>query len=146
MKLELSVRNASAVITNLRRLPDEAKAAVREVVHDNGELCRELTAFLAPRDTGFMAEHVTTIYSESGLVFETGWDVMDFVNEGKPFYPFFVEFGTETMAAQPSLTPAFEDVASHHMGDVAAAIEFALARSAHGRAVRPLRRAAARGR
>jgi hypothetical protein len=144
MKLEISVRNASAVITNLRRLPDEAKAAVREVVLENGAECEDLVRLHTPFKTGFMQDHVRTVYTD--LTFETGWDVMDFVNAGFDFYAASVVLGTRHQAPQDPLTPAFREVASHHLQDVADAIDRALARSASGRAVRPLRRAAARGR
>lgn len=50
---------------------------------------------LAPRDTGFMADHITS--DENGVKSEAD-------------YSGFVEFGTYKMAAQPFIRPAIDEV------------------------------------
>lgn len=109
MKLELSVRNVAATVVNLYAYDKRIKRDVKKLVREYGELTKELTQFFCAVDTGFMRDHVVTLYTPSGLGWETGWDVMDFVEAGLPFYPFWVEFGTELMVAQPALTPAYRE-------------------------------------
>lgn len=108
--LELSVRNTSAVISNFYRFDAEARDQVRALVARQGESLRSLTAQLAPVDTGYMRDHVRARFTAAGLGFEVGWDASDFLGTGRAFYPFFQEYGTRYMAAQPSLGPAWRAV------------------------------------
>lgn len=60
-----------------------------------------------PVDTGRMLRLLGM--SLTDFTWSVGWDVMDFVNEGQPFYPEFVEFGTINMEGQFPLTRAYEE-------------------------------------
>jgi HK97 gp10 family phage protein len=105
--LELSVRNASAVIANVQQFDARAREEIRALVQQYAEATRTLVRDLAPVDRGYMHDHVRVRYSPEGFAFEVGWDAADFLGEGLAFYPFFQEFGTRFMPPQPSLGPAW---------------------------------------
>lgn len=130
MKLNLSFRNMGAVVANFRAADAVLQTEVRVAVTDAGEFCRELAYFLSPVDTGFMREHLKTLYSDDGLVFETGWLEEDFLVAGLAFYPIYVEFGTRYMAAQPSLSPAYQDTKVDFKRRISAAVRASFARAA----------------
>lgn len=150
MRLELSVRNASAMVANFHAADAQLQEDIRDLVEEYGEATRELTSFLSPYRTGHMSESVRTVYSPSGLAFETGWDADDFIGEGLAFYPYFQEFGTRFMAAQPSLGPAYEEMRPQFERALRERVQQSIAelnRSIRGDAARlPLRQAAARRR
>jgi HK97 gp10 family phage protein len=108
VKFELSVRNTAATIANLYAKDRYLKSQVQKEVRASARAVHALTYFLCPVDTGFMREHIRTYVSKEALAFEVGWDASDFFGAGFAFYPFFQEYGTVKMAAQPSLTPAYE--------------------------------------
>lgn len=83
------------------RLQSEAP----ETMEGHGLGMMEQTAELSPFDTGFMASHVIYTPEPDRLRFTVGWHRSDFEAEGFEFYPYFQEFGTSRMRAQPSLTP-----------------------------------------
>lgn len=134
MKLDLSQRNIAGVIARIYSADRECQAEMRAATRAAGEFCRSLTATYAPKDTGFMASRVKTVYSADELSFETGWDAADFANEGLPFYPPFQEFGTRFMAAQPSLTPAYRETQRYYTETVRAGVRSAIARARRARA------------
>lgn len=127
-RFELSVRNEAAVASNFHRFSERALRDLRRIVKTHGELTKELTQLFSPVDTGYMQAHVTTWYGKNGLTFETGWDASDFLGQGKPFYPWFQEFGTVNMRAQPSLMPAYREVRPQFEAEVRAAIQRAIQR------------------
>lgn len=108
LHFELGVRNLQALAANFHTLDVELQKDVRALVRETAQDTRDLTEVLAPKDTLFMSEHVDWWLTESELGFEVGWHVDDFVEAGLAFYPFFQEFGTRFMSAQPSLGPAWE--------------------------------------
>jgi HK97 gp10 family phage protein len=73
----------------------------------------------APRDTGFLAEHIVvmTKYLEADTKLE-----LHVGPEKAAFYALFLEFGTEFQAAQPFMRPAFEE----HKDEVLAAFAEAM--------------------
>lgn len=113
--LELGVRNLDAIVANFYAADELAQAGFRAETRETAEELAALTSLYAPYDTGFMSEHVVIRYTPSGLGFEVGWDAADFFDAGLAFYPFFQEFGTYKMAAQPSLGPAWEEVYPDHI-------------------------------
>lgn len=122
------VRNTGAVIANIFAKDRAVKAAIRKTVKVHAELLRDLTRFLAPRDTGFMGDNVRITYGDQKLAFEVGWEPADFAKAGLPYYPPFQEFGTSRHAAQPSLGPAYNDVAPQFQQALRADIRLALSR------------------
>jgi HK97 gp10 family phage protein len=127
-RLELSVHNAQAIVTNLygadRVLKREAKRIVNRMADDLFAEVQRTVAY----DTGFMHDHLLKIVSEAGLTFEVGWDASDFIANGKAFYPFFVEYGTSRMAAQPSLEPAYRKYTPRFRSELNNALRGAIAR------------------
>lgn len=108
LHFELGVRNLQALAANFHAADEELQDDIRALVRETAQDTRDLTAVLAPKDTEFMADHVDWWLSESELGFEVGWHVDDFVEAGLAFYPYFQEFGTRIMQAQPSLGPAWD--------------------------------------
>jgi HK97 gp10 family phage protein len=108
LHFELGVRNLQALAANFHTFDTELQKDVRALVRETAQDTRDLTSVLAPKDTEFMADHVDWWLTNSELGFEVGWHVDDFVEAGLAFYPFFQEFGTRFMAAQPSLGPAWD--------------------------------------
>lgn len=128
IKLELSVRNESAIAANFFAADVEIYAAFQAAATSASELLREVVQATCAVDTGFMRDHVRIWRSPTGLAWEVGWDAGDFFNAGLAFYPFFVEYGTRYMAAQPSLEPAYNYVVPIYLADVEALIRLAIER------------------
>lgn len=126
MQFELSVRGTAQIENELAAKHKGFIRKLQKIVKNYGEATRELTAFLSPYRTGYMSSKVRTFYRSDRLVFETGWSADDFLGKGFQFYPFYQEFGTVNHAAQPSLTPAFREMAPLFQRDIAmASREFA---------------------
>lgn len=134
MQFELGVRGEQALVANFHGTEAAIVDGFRASAQTAAELVVAVTRQLCAYDTGFMRDHVRIWYSRSGLVFEVGWDATDFFNEGLAFYPWFVEFGTRTMDAQPALLPAYEYVTPLYLADLAENVARAVARRAGGRA------------
>jgi len=128
IQLELSVRNESALAANFFALDAEIQVAFQLASTSAADLIRQVVQATCAVDTGFMRDHVRVWMSPTGLVWEVGWDAGDFFNAGLAFYPFFVEYGTRFMAAQPSLEPAYNYVVPIYLADVAALIRLAIER------------------
>lgn len=118
LKLELSEKNVDAVTASMIVRGKRAQQRLRKAVRTSGDNCKALTQLFCAVDTGFMQEHVKTVYADAGLSFETGWEAMDFFDAGRPFYPPFVEFGTRFMSAQPALGPAFAEIEPQLIEDI----------------------------
>lgn len=108
VQFELSVRQSSGLAANFHRADRGFDRAMQDVMARGAELIANVTEQLSPKDTLFMSRHVRIFKSASGLVIEVGWDASDFFAIGEAFYPYFQEFGTRKMAAQPSLGPAYD--------------------------------------
>jgi hypothetical protein len=130
IRLSFRLRNADAVVANLRAREEQLQQTVREIVHEAGGVCRELVRVFCPVRTGFMRDHVRTDYSESGYAFATGWDSRDFLEAGLAFYPPFVIAGTKNAPAQDCLTPAFTETVARMKVDLENALRSAARRAA----------------
>lgn len=111
---ELGARNISALAANFRRSGLEFQAALKTLTRESARELHALAEQLAAKDTGFMADHLHEYISPNGYAFEVGWAAVDFIDAGFAFYPFFVEFGTRYMAAQPALGPAADQIFPRH--------------------------------
>ena len=80
----------------------------REVVRDSGIDAYSRVYQDCPVDSGFMRDHIALVFTRDGLAWQLGWDETDFFEEGLPFYPIFVIFGTRFMAARDVLFPNVE--------------------------------------
>lgn len=125
---ELGVRNISALVANLHAADEEIQLALRAAAHSAAELLVEVVQQTCAVDTGFMRDHVRAWFTPSGLGFEVGWDAGEFFEAGLAFYPWFVEFGTRYMAAQPSLLPGYDYVVPIYQEDIADLVRLAIAR------------------
>ena len=91
-------------------LDKAAKQAVknylRSAAKDAAQIWVQAIVDSAPRDTGFLAEHieVATRFLELGtkLTLQVG-------PAPQAFYASFIEFGTQFQEAQPFMRPAFEE-------------------------------------
>jgi HK97 gp10 family phage protein len=86
----------------LEDLPDELKDALREAVRESAEAIRDETARTVPRASGTLAETVSIRYEDDGLRATVGW------HDDSEDYAAYVEYGTRSRPAQPSLLPALE--------------------------------------
>lgn len=129
---EVKVIGIDGLEARLAKGGKAARAAILKVVGESAARIHQRTVDLCPKRTFYMAEHVRTDFSEGGFIFETGWDASDFLGtvdeRGQPrsFYPFFVEFGTRHMAAQPSLSIAFLEEEPRYKSELDAALRRAL--------------------
>ena len=127
--MSVTVVNLDGLTARLERGGKAARQAILDAVGESAARLEQRTIDLCPKASGYMSEHVRTDFSNAGFIFETGWDQSDFLGttdeQGHPrsFYPFFVEFGTKHMAAQPSLSIAYAEEQPRYM----AALDKALA-------------------
>jgi len=110
LHFELGIRNLDALAVNFHHVDDVLQNEARQVVADTAADTVSLAFLLCPKRTQFMADHIKAWFTASGLGFEVGWDATDFIEAGFAFYPYFVEFGTRFMSAQPSLGPAWDQL------------------------------------
>lgn len=130
--VSVSVVNVDGLTARLERGGKKARQAILDAVGESAARLESRTIDLAPKLSGYMAEHVRTDFSKGGFIFETGWDATDFEGttdaNGHPrsFYPFFVEFGTKHMAAQPSLSIAYAEEEPRYKAALSEAMRKAL--------------------
>lgn len=86
----------------LEDLPDEVKAALRKAIKESAEAVRDEVKKTVPVATGNLRESVDIRYEDDGLTAKVGWWKRD------DYYARWVEFGTTSRPAQPSLGPATE--------------------------------------
>lgn len=128
LHFELGVRALQGLAANFHKADQEAQREIKAAVRQSAEDTLALAIMLCPKRTGFMSENIKVRYTASELAFEVGWEAADFYEAGFAFYPFFVEFGTRFMSAQPSLGPAWEHERSAFEQNVAQAIRSSIAR------------------
>jgi hypothetical protein len=129
MQLELSVEGLAGLGANLFAFDVELQAKIITETHESGEFCKELTQFFCPVETGWMQEHVQSLYPGLGMTFETGWSYLDFIERGSGrFYPYDQEFGNSVTSPQPSLTPAYAVVAPMYKKNVGNLIRESIAK------------------
>lgn len=87
----------------LEDLPGELKDACRRAIKDGAEAVKETTETLVPVDTGHLSRNVRVRLRERGLSADVGWF------DKKSYYAAFIEHGTESIRAEPSLGPALEE-------------------------------------
>lgn len=100
---------ATVTITGIARLrqrledlPDDIKAALAKGVQESAEAVRDDTRRRVPVASGNLRDKVAVKTYEGGLICQVGWfDPAD-------YYAVFVEYGTRTRPAQPSLHPALQ--------------------------------------
>lgn len=125
---ELGIRNTQAVAANFHRADAQIGRDMRRVVDRNLDVFDTVWSALIPVDTTRMLRRRRIVRTHGGLGFEAGWDATDFVGEGLAFYPFFQEFGTYKMRAQPSLGPAYRYIAAHFSADVSSTLRGSIGR------------------
>lgn len=84
----------------LEQLPDEIKAGLRDAVREAAEAIRDDVRRQVPVDTGRLRSAVGIDYRDEGLTARVGW------SDPAAYYARFVEFGTSSQPAKPSLGTA----------------------------------------
>jgi HK97 gp10 family phage protein len=82
------------------------RAALRRAAKEAVKPWLDLIMEKAPRDTGFLAEHLAVVarFKDQGARLE-----MEIGPVKRAFYALFDEFGTHLQEAKPFLRPAFEE-------------------------------------
>jgi HK97 gp10 family phage protein len=110
IRVDLGFRRINATVANFSRASAEAAPRLAATARRGAEAVEERARAICPVRTGRMQRLIRSVFTESGLIFETGWFAEDFFAEREPFYPIYVEWGTRFMAAQPTIGPAFASV------------------------------------
>jgi HK97 gp10 family phage protein len=132
IKMELAVRDTTAMAANFHKADDELQTELRALAREAAGDVHTLAEMLAAKDTGFMADNLREMFTPSGLAFEVGWLADDFLSAGFAFYPWFVEFGTIKMGAQPALGPAADTIFPDYQERVKNAIRMSIDRLNQG--------------
>ena len=125
---ELGIRETGGLAANFHAADAAITAAMQAHVLQTADAFDAVWEALTPVDTYYMVEHRRILMLPSGLGFEAGWDASDFLGMGLAFYPWFQEFGTYKMSAQPSLGPAFEEIAPQFQSGMSEILSAAIAR------------------
>jgi len=132
IELKLEVRNVSAVVANLYSYDDIAQGGFRRAVKQAGQFNRDLARSNVAVRTGRTRNAIKTTYSEGGLSWRTFVDPAPFEADSEPYYPPFLEFGTEHMEADPFFFSAFIETEAILKANVADEMRKALNRAARG--------------
>ena len=106
-RASVTVNGIARLKRRLEDLPDEIRQALAKGVEKSAEAIAEDVSRNVPVDTSGRDSHhlkdtVDIRYREDGLIAQIGWfDQQD-------YYAAFVEFGTRSQPAQPSLHPALQ--------------------------------------
>ena len=105
------------------KLATKMRAALRLAAQEMAMVWIEAIVNKAPRNSGFLAEHVTYLiqYHDSGSHLE-----LKVGPTRAAFYAIFLEFGTAFMAAQPFLRPAYEEHKDEVVGIFARVLQEAI--------------------
>lgn len=106
--MAISVRNVEGTKAFLRQYGERAKARAKVVVENSAERSYQTSYALAPKLTGFMANHLLKEFTPSGFGYRLGFRESDFTAAGKELYPRFVIWGTRFMAGRDFLFAPFE--------------------------------------
>ncbi|MDN3021538.1 HK97-gp10 family putative phage morphogenesis protein [Streptomyces sp. S.PB5] len=106
-RAHVTITGLARLRDRLEDLPDEIKQALVKGVRESAEAVRDDVERTVPVDTSGRDSHhlkdtVDIRYREDDLVADVGW-----FNQ-EDYYAFFVERGTRSRPAQPSLHPALE--------------------------------------
>lgn len=115
---ELGIRDTRGLAANFHAADEAIADAMRALTARTVGVFDSVWESLTPIDTAFMVTHRHITVTPSGLGFEAGWDASEFFGAGLAFYPWFQEFGTRYMSAQPSLGPAYRYVAPQYAADM----------------------------
>lgn len=122
------VQGLSRLRRLLRRLPDDAKAEIRETLQTLGGLILREELARVSRDTGKGAAEIRMVTSRDGLSVKIG--IIGKRSWKKAFHLLFLETGTTRMPARPWLWPAAEAVRNRVVPAMTAAVNRALTKAA----------------
>ncbi|NEB00626.1 HK97-gp10 family putative phage morphogenesis protein [Streptomyces sp. SID13726] len=114
-RAHVTVTGIARLKRRLEDLPDEIRQGLAKGVQKSAEAIAEDVARNVPVDTSGRDSHhlkdtVDIRYREDGLIAEIGWfDQQD-------YYALFVEYGTRSQAAQPTLGPALQRERGRYAG------------------------------
>lgn len=114
-----NVRGIEGIVANLHRVDKRMKRELARTTTRNSAETVRLAKSVCPVDTTRMRESITAQVSPRGYTFEVFYDPVPFINDGVPYYPFWVELGTSRMAARPTLRWAYDIQGPIYKQDVA---------------------------
>ncbi len=101
--ITVEIQGLDLLRQRLDELPEEVLAALRKAVKDAALEVKNDTLRKVPIHSGNLLNSLDIRYEDGGLKAEVGWF------DRKDYYANYVEFGTRSMPAQPSLGPASEE-------------------------------------
>jgi len=132
--LTFDTSQLSAVVANFYSAEREVVRAAQDLVRRTGDAMKEIAQTISPVDTGFMRDHIRARYTEQGLAVSVGWLAEDFEEAGLQFYPPYVELGTSRQGAQPTIWPAYDEVAPQFEQELSDLLSAAIERKLSQRA------------
>ncbi|NUP21610.1 MAG: hypothetical protein HOZ81_37210 [Streptomyces sp.] len=102
MAVTARILGAERLQVDLDQLDETIIAALKKAVREAAESVRDDTRATVPRATAHLQEHVDIRYENGGLTAEVGWF------DDESYYATYLENGTRSRPARPSLGPALE--------------------------------------
>lgn len=133
-EIQVAIRGMNAAQAALRQFDVQMTEEILATTIDFGRQGVALIELLAPFDTGFMSQHAEYQLSPNGYAVQIGYFADTFLEQlaswglRPRFYPPYQEYGTVHHGAQPSVGPAFEELAPQYL----AAIKEIIQRSVSG--------------
>src|SRR5688500_18778424 len=132
-RLTLSVRGQRGLAANLHAADKQISEAVRLVTLETAVRVHAGAQERAPKDTGFMTDHIRIDMSPGGLAFEVGYREDDFLRADLPPYFIFQELGFHHYATgeyirNPHLEPAYRAEERGYRNGIRTAVRDAIAR------------------
>ncbi|WP_405710102.1 HK97 gp10 family phage protein [Streptomyces xanthophaeus] len=102
MAVTRRILGADRLLADLEELDETIIAALKKAVREAAEAVRDDTRRDVPKATGHLHDHVDIRYEDDGLTAEVGW------LDDESYYATYLENGTRSRPARPSLGPALE--------------------------------------
>ena len=105
--LSLTYKGVKGSQSALKQFEQDISQTVTDWLESMGQIVTEEMKNLCPVDTGALQESIDYLVSGTDLTFEATED-----------YAGFVEYGTSKMAAQPFMTPAYDQEREHLLQNI----------------------------
>ncbi len=128
LHVAVSKRQVEGMRANFRAFDKLLLSRVTKLTKKYGNATKERISELSPVDTGFMEEHPEVHFGPKGFTYEAGYYANTFESAGKRFYPPYQEFGTRNHGAQPSVGPAYAEIAPLYRRDIEREIQLSIRR------------------
>lgn len=114
-----NIRGQSALIANIHKVSSSIRKELERTTNRARTDTVRLAKSVCPVRTGRMRKSITGEMYPSKLGFTVFYEPNDFIQEGLPYYPIFVELGTSRMPARPTLRWAYNIMGPIYRADVA---------------------------